>query len=119
MPCDVFHNPAAFRVLERPVEVEYALRRDAAGTARKATIRATVVQGGNMSAGAGAQIATETGDRVSVVVRAECWPAGEPPSVGTRFLLPPPLGPYIVKAVQSWRYGWTLRCTRNMRGEVL
>lgn len=119
MPADLFHNPAAFRALERPVEVEYALAGETAGAVRRATVRASWVQGGNLSNGAGAPTASETGNRLSVVIRSTCWPAGEPPSVGTRFLLPSPLGPYICKHVQPWRYGWTLRCTQDMRGGEL
>ena len=113
----IMHNPCAFTPFEEDVTCEYALRRDAAGTVRRFPLRAAVVHGRNGAGGAGTPSAQETGDRLSVVVRFGVWPLEEEPGPGVRFVFGGPRGTYICKAVTAGPTGWTLRCTRNMRGE--
>lgn len=113
------YNPLAVAPFEEDVTCEYALQRDAAGTVRRFPLRAAVVYGRNGAGGAGAPSAPETGDRLSVAVRFEAWPLEEEPGPGVRFVFGGPRGTYVCKAVTSGPTGWTLRCTRNMRGEEL
>lgn len=109
----------AFSRFEEEVPVEFALSSDSPGTVRRFTLRLAVVQGRDLSSGAGAGVASETGDRLSAIVRPDAWPYPAPPAPGTRLNFPPPRGTYIVKAVTASPRGWRMSCTRNMRGEVL
>lgn len=107
----------AFARFEEPATCEFALPGDAQGTVRRFTVNVAVVQGRDLSAGAGASVAPETGDRLSAILRPDLWPFPAPPAPGTRLIFPPPRGTYIVKAVTASPRGWRMACTRNMRGE--
>lgn len=109
----------AFAKFEEEVPVSFALPTDRPGTVRRFTLRLAVVQGRDLSAGAGAAVASETGDRLSAIVRPDAWPYPSPPAPGTRLNFPPPRGTYIVKGVTASPRGWRLACVRNMRGEVM
>ena len=99
----------AFARFEEPATCEFALPGDAQGTVRRFELVVAVVQGRDLSAGAGASVAPETGDRLSAILRPDLWPFPAPPSRGT----------YIVKAVTASPRGWRMSCTRNMRGEQI
>lgn len=109
----------AFARFEEPASCEFALPGDAQGTVRRFELVVAVVQGRDLSAGAGASVAPETGDRLSAILRPDLWPFPAPPSPGMRLIFPPPRGTYIVKAVTASPRGWRMSCTRNMRGEQL
>jgi len=109
----------AFSRFEEEVPVEFALSSDSPGTVRRFTLRLAVVQGRDLSSGAGASVAAETGDRLSAIVRPDAWPYPSPPAPGTRLNFPPPRGTYVVKGVTASPRGWRLACVRNMRGEAL
>ena len=74
----------AFAKFEEPVTCEFALPGDARGTVRRFTANVAVVQGRDLSAGAGASVAPETGDRLSAILRPDSWPFPAPPAPGTR-----------------------------------
>ena len=109
----------AFAKFEEETPCAFALPGNAPGRARRFTLRVAVVQGRDLSAGAGAAVASETGDRLTAIVRPDAWPYPSPPAPGTRLEFPAPRGTYIVKAVTASPRGWRLACTRNMRGEVM
>ena len=115
----MFENAAAVTPFEEGVRCAFAKRGDAAGVKRTFTIRAAVVRGADLSGGAGASVATETGDRLSVVMRRVEWPMDEAPVPGTRFEIEGEAGIFICKSVQPAPLGWECVCTRNMRGEAL
>ena len=109
----------AFSRFEEEVPVSFALPTDKPGTVRRFTLRLAVVQGRDLSSGAGASVAAETCDRLSAIVRPDAWPYPSPPAAGTRLNFPPPRGTYVVKGVTASPRGWRLACVRNMRGEAL
>lgn len=86
---------------------------------RRGRVRATVVIGSGMSAGAGAQIRPETADRISVVVRCkEWWTAFTfEPRLGMQFELER-VGLVTVKGVTRGEFDFTCRCARNMRANA-
>ena len=115
----MFLNAAAVTPFEEGVRCAFAKRGDAAGVRRRFKIRAAVVRGQDLAGGAGASVAQETGDRLSVVMRREAWPVEEAPAPGTRFEVDGEAGIFICKSVQPAPLGWECVCTRNMRGEAL
>ena len=92
---------------------------DAARQALRGRVRATVIIGSSLSAGAGASIYPETADRVSVVVRCvEWWSAFTfEPRFGMQFKHDR-LGFVTVKQVQRGEFDFTCRCSLNGRAEA-
>lgn len=113
----MFQRPIGGSPFEESVECTFALKRDAAGVARRFPLPCAIVRGNDLAGGAGASVAPETGDRLSVIVRRSAWPLEEIPAPGARFAVGGEPGIFVCKSVQPFPHGWELICTRNMRGE--
>ena len=70
--------------------------------------------GGTPADGGGQQLATVTGDYITVVVRREAWGAEFPPPVGAVFDVPE-IGQLHCRHVQTTLSGWQCLCVHDMR----